>query len=353
MVSHRRPHQSGLNRGVRATVLTAAAASAAAGLTGAPASAEPVHGREATRARIDQLYGEAERATEKYNRAGEETDRLRDEVDRAQEAAARTRAALNGMRGGLGALAGAQYRAGSLDPALALLFSSDPDTYLDRAATLDRLGARQSLALDKLRRTRQKMDQIRAEAADDLRDLERGRAAVARHKRTVESKLAEARRLLAALPPEERAAFGDDASRSGGPPDPGGADGPAAPRIATDGLPGSARALAALAAAQQALGRPYVWGANGPGSFDCSGLMQWAYARAGVSLPRTSQAQRYAGRMVPLSQALPGDLVAYRADASHIAMYAGNGRVIHAPYPGARVRFDPVGMMPVSSVTRV
>lgn len=111
--------------------------------------------------------------------------------------------------------------------------------------------------------------------------------------------------------------------------------------------------MSAVAAVRQALGKPYVWGANGPSGFDCSGLMQWAYAQAGVSLPRTSQAQRYAGRMVPLSQAQPGDLVAYRADASHIGMYVGNGQVIHAPYPGAAIRYDPVGMMPVSSVTRI
>lgn len=149
-------------------------------------------------------------------------------------------------------------------------------------------------------------------------------------------------RLLDSLPSEERAGF-DRASRSGreGLPDLSGV------------APGSARAMSAVAAAHQALGRPYVWGANGPSGFDCSGLMQWAYAQAGVSLPRTSQAQRYAGRMVPLSQARPGDLVAYRADASHIGMYVGNGQVIHAPYPGAPVRYDPVGMMPVSSVTRI
>lgn len=96
-----------------------------------------------------------------------------------------------------------------------------------------------------------------------------------------------------------------------------------------------------------------MWGANGPSGFDCSGLTQWAYAQAGVSLPRTSQAQRYAGQQVPLSEARPGDLVAYRDDASHIGMYMGNGQVVHAPYPGASVRYDPVGMMPVSSVTRV
>ncbi len=95
-----------------------------------------------------------------------------------------------------------------------------------------------------------------------------------------------------------------------------------------------------------------MWGSTGPTGFDCSGLMVWSYRQAGVSLPRTSQAQRYAGRQVPLSQARPGDLVTYRSDASHVGMYVGNGQVVHAPYPGARVRYDPVGMMPVSSVTR-
>ncbi|MFC5660289.1 C40 family peptidase, partial [Streptomyces nogalater] len=120
-------------------------------------------------------------------------------------------------------------------------------------------------------------------------------------------------------------------------------DGADAPRGRGAGAPGAARA---------ALGRPYVWGANGPTGFDCSGLTQWAYAHAGIRLPRTSQEQRFAGRRIPLSQARPGDLVVYRSDASHVALYAGHGQVIHAPYPGAPVRYDPVGMMPVSSVTR-
>lgn len=80
--------------------------------------------------------------------------------------------------------------------------------------------------------------------------------------------------------------------------------------------------------------------------------MQWAYGRAGVGLPRTSQAQRNAGRHVSLSEARPGDLVIYRDDASHVGMYVGNGQVVHAPYPGARVRYDRADMMPISSVTR-
>jgi cell wall-associated NlpC family hydrolase len=80
--------------------------------------------------------------------------------------------------------------------------------------------------------------------------------------------------------------------------------------------------------------------------------MVYAYRQAGVALPRTSQEQMNAGRHVPLDEIRPGDLVIYRADASHVAMYVGGGMVIHAPYPGARVRYDPIGMMPVTAVTR-
>jgi cell wall-associated NlpC family hydrolase len=179
-------------------------------------------------------------------------------------------------------------------------------------------------------------------AARKLAELERSRKAVISHKRTVEHKLARARELLNSLPYAERAAY-DRASRSGrdGIPDLSGV------------VPPDSRAAAAIAAARSALGKPYVWGAAGPSGFDCSGLMQWSYAHAGIHLPRTSQEQRYAGHQVPLSQAQPGDLVVYRSDASHVAMYVGNGQVIHAPYPGAPVRYDPVDMMPVSSVTRV
>lgn len=326
------------------TVLSAAAATAAAALGGATANAEPQDTPRTAGARVDRLFTEAEQATEHYNRAGENVARLRGEVRRAQDRAARGQERINRMRTEIGSAAREQYRAGGIDPSLALLLSSDPDSYLDSAATLNRVDTRRATVLAGLRKAQQALAQTHAEAARSLAGLERNRAAVSRHKRTVERKLHQARELLKKLPGSERDVF-ERASRTGRD---GGAGGPEA------GLPaGSARAAAAVMAVQRALGLPYVWGANGPSGFDCSGLMQWAYAQAGVSLPRTSQAQRYAGRMVPLAEARPGDLVAYRADASHIGMYVGNGQVIHAPYPGAPVRYDPVGMMPVSSVTRV
>ncbi|WP_030564276.1 C40 family peptidase [Streptomyces aureocirculatus] len=349
MGSHRRPAAppTGPDRCVRtATITVLSAAATAAALAAAPAGAAPQEPRSDTKAKVDRLYEQAEKATESYNKADELTDQLRTEVDRAKDKVARGQERINTMRGALGSLAGAQYRSGGIDPALALLLSSDPDRYLDRATALDRVSARQSGELTKLQRAQRALTQERAEATLKLAELEKSRKTVARHKRTVESKLAKARQLLNSLTKKEREGY-----EGSGRPSRSARDG--APDLAGAGAPASGRAAAAIAAARSAVGKPYVWGANGPAGFDCSGLTQWSYGKAGVGLPRTSQAQAGAGRRVPLGQAQPGDLVAYRGDASHIGMYVGNGQVVHAPYPGAAVRYDPVGMMPVSSVTRV
>ncbi|MEU8518621.1 NlpC/P60 family protein [Streptomyces sp. NBC_01216] len=338
MASHRRP--------ARVTVLTAAAATAATAFGAVPASADPGGAPEPPRAAVDRLLAEAERATEVYNEADERADALRGTVSHARDSVARGQERINLMRGALGTVAGAQYRSGGIDPALALLLSSDPDSYLERASVLDRATARQGAALGRLRREQRRLDQERTEATRLLAELERSRTRVARHKRTVERKLAEARRVLRTLSVTERAEFDGSAraSRSGR---------EEAPPSLAGLAPGSSRAAAAVLAARAALGKPYVWGATGPSAFDCSGLMVWSYRQAGISLPRTSSAQRNAGRRVPLSEARPGDLVTYRGDASHVAIYAGDGQVIHAPYPGARVRYDPVGMMSHATVTRV
>ncbi|WP_041822041.1 C40 family peptidase [Streptomyces davaonensis] len=336
MGSHRRlVPSSGFDRGASAALCVISAAA----LGAVPASAVP---HDDTRAEVDRLYEEAEKATEAYNKADERADSLREQVGTAQDRIARQQDRINSMREKLGSLAGAQYRSGGLDPSLALLFSDDPDDYLDKASTLDRITAHQAGELKDLQDALRELSQERAEASRKLGELEKSRKAVAAHKKTVEGKLAKARELLNSLPADERAAY-DRASRSGrsGMPDLG------------SGVPASGRAGAAMAAARSALGKPYVWGANGPSGFDCSGLMQWSYAQAGVALPRTSQGQRFAGPQVPLAEARPGDLVTYRADASHVGMYVGNGQVIHAPYPGAPVRYDPVGMMPGATVTRV
>jgi len=112
--------------------------------------------------------------------------------------------------------------------------------------------------------------------------------------------------------------------------------------------PGAVQA-AVVAFAYQVLGTPYRWGSDGhDGRFDCSGLTHTAYAAAGITIPRTSRQQWYAGQRVPRDQMQPGDLVFYAthtddpATIHHVGMYVANGYMIHAPHTGAVIRFDSV-----------
>jgi hypothetical protein len=114
-----------------------------------------------------------------------------------------------------------------------------------------------------------------------------------------------------------------------------------------------------LTAAATKIGKPYVWGATGPDAFDCSGLTGWAYAKAGVSLPRTTYQQWYAGPHVPLSDARPGDLLFWNYDPTapklpdHVALYAGDGMMLVAPHTGDVVSYRPVPTAHLLGVVRI
>ncbi|MYU14300.1 NlpC/P60 family protein, partial [Streptomyces sp. SID8361] len=122
---------------------------------------------------------------------------------------------------------------------------------------------------------------------------------------------------------------------------------------AADALaPVAGRAARAVSYAYAALGKPYVWGATGPHGYDCSGLTQAAWRAAGVSLPRTTYTQINAGRRVTRDQLAPGDLVFFYSGVSHVGLYIGGGRMIHAPRPGAPVRMASVADMPFAGAAR-
>jgi cell wall-associated NlpC family hydrolase len=107
-------------------------------------------------------------------------------------------------------------------------------------------------------------------------------------------------------------------------------------------VPGSSRGLVALAFARSQLGKPYVWGAAGPDSYDCSGLTMRAWEAAGVSLPHYAAAQYAMIAHVPISSLQPGDLVFFGSDLHHVGIYAGDGQMIDAPYTGTVVRYDSI-----------
>ena len=129
---------------------------------------------------------------------------------------------------------------------------------------------------------------------------------------------------------------------------------PAAPAPAAKPQPeaaaGSSMAQSAISAAKSRLGKPYVWGATGPNSFDCSGLMQYAFEKAGKDLPRTSAAQSKVGKKVSMDALQPGDLIFLYSPVSHVVMYVGGGKVVEAPTSGQNVKITPLSKIEKNAV---
>ncbi|WP_327656284.1 C40 family peptidase [Streptomyces sp. NBC_00483] len=343
--AHRKPRPRSLRGGGTArTAATLALASAATvtALDGGAAHAEPELGPAQVRAKVDKLYQEAEVATQKYNGAKEKADGARKKVDALQDEASRRTESLNSQREKLGSVAASQYRTGGVDPSVQLLLSSSPDAYLDKASLTERVGARQAAAVTRVQGELREIDQLRGDADGTLSELRAKKAELEDNKKKVKRKLAEARRLLDRLTPEERTATPATSERSSR----------SAERADLSQAPNS-RAKEAISFAYGALGSPYVWGATGPSSFDCSGLTMAAYKAAGVSLPRTTYSQIDAGPRIPKSQLQPGDLVFFYSSISHVGLYIGGGKMIHAPNPSAPVRVAPIDEMPFAGATRV
>ncbi|MFC8535161.1 NlpC/P60 family protein [Streptomyces sp. NPDC057249] len=327
MASHRRPKQPSRTR---VTVLTATAAAAVA-LSSQAAHADPKPTKNEVKAKVDKLYHEAGAATEQYNGAKEKQEKLEKQIGAIQDKVARGQEELNQLRTGLGSLAAAQYRSGGIDPSVQLFLSSDPDSFLDQASALDQLTAKQTEALSKVQEKQRALAQQRKEAQDKLSDLASVRKTLGEKKKQQQDKLAEARRLLNTLTEAERAKIRQDEAR---------ASRDAGTRVELGNeVPASGLGAAALNAAATRLGKPYVPAATGPNSFDCSGLTMWAYAQAGVNITRTTYTQVNQGHRIGVSQLAPGDLVFFNGN-EHVGLYAGNGQVLHAPYPGAYVRYE-------------
>ncbi|MCX5194410.1 NlpC/P60 family protein [Streptomyces sp. NBC_00249] len=300
--------------------------------------------------RLQTLYQQAEEASEAYNAADVALTARQAEERRLTEDLGRARAALGVEKAAAGRLAREQYQgAQGFSPYLRMLLSRDPQQAVDQRQLAAREGVRRAGVVGRLERGEQQAG-VLATAARKALDAQQGLAAEQKRRREeVAGRLKEVERLLAALTPTELGRLGarEEAVTAGAQRELVGSG-----RLpARTGTPTAAGGAALRYAAEQ-IGKPYVWGAEGPASFDCSGLTSRAWEHAGRSIPRTSQEQWARLPRVPLEGLRPGDLVVYFPKATHVALYIGDGKVIQAPRPGAKVKVSPIAANPLLGAVR-
>ncbi|WP_371625434.1 NlpC/P60 family protein [Streptomyces sp. NBC_01116] len=395
LASHRKPRTKVRTTTPAVGLTTAALASvtllSTQSATAAPA--EPKPAIEEVQQKVDALYRQAGTATQEYNRAKAASASQRTKVDTLLSDVAKRTEKINEARRALGSYAAAQYRSGGIAPTATFFLADDPQGYFDQSRLMDRATERQQKAVSDFRTQQASAAKKRAEAVKSLETLTETQATLASSKKDVQTKLTEARGLLSRLTAEEKArlaelerrqeaeakekaarlaarqaaeakerAEAEEKAREEAAKEPGGGSGTGSgsgtgtdPGSGTGSGTGSgyaAKAEKVLAFARAQIGKPYVWGASGPSSYDCSGLTQAAWREAGVTLPRTTWDQVEVGTRVATSDLKPGDLVFFYDDISHVGVYKGDGMMIHAPKPGANVREESIYSMPIYGSVR-
>ena len=297
---------------------------------------------------LDQVQRDAEALTEQWHASSDEVDARKQEVGRLQAAvgpaqalAAAARADEESYRKQVDVVTMATFESGNLDQLDALLAAHSPQDFLDQMSALETISSEYRTVLTTLITKVGEADRAQADAAAAVA---RAQAAVAEaaqaeqqlddRKRDADARIATAERLLRALSPAEVR------DRNG-------------PSVSAPPISGAGIGVAALRAAASQLGKPYRWGAEGPGSYDCSGLTSWAFAHAGVTLPRSSSQQALVGTPVSWNEMQPGDLVFYYRPVSHVGIYAGDGKFINAPQSGDVVRYQNVSRSAFSGARRL
>ncbi|WP_405389069.1 NlpC/P60 family protein [Streptomyces sp. NBC_01102] len=382
LASHRKPRTRVRTTTPAVGLTTAALASvtllSTQSATAAPA--EPKPSIEEVQKKVDDLYRQAGTATQEYNKAKTASTQQRSKVDALLEAAAKRADKLNETRRELGHYAAAQYRGGAIAPTATFFLADDPQAYFDQDQLMARMTSQQQKAVADFRTQQGEAAAKRVEATKSLETLTESQATLRTSKQQVQNKLTEARSLLSKLTAEEKARLAElerkkeaeaerkakelarqqaaakaEADRAAEEAaakeeEAGSGTGTGGDTDSDSGYAAKADKVLAFARAQ--IGKPYVWGATGPASYDCSGLTQAAWKAAGVTLPRTTWDQVEVGTRVATADLQPGDLVFFYDDISHVGIYKGDGMMIHAPKPGANVREESIYYMPIYGSVR-
>jgi cell wall-associated NlpC family hydrolase len=317
----------------------------------ATASPTPVTNKdlEAVREKLDALYHDAAVATDAYNAAEEKAQKQSAEIVELAKKIVKGQDRLDELKDRAGAAARSQYRTGGLPDEAQLMLSDNPQAFLDGAGrVLEGQRATKGLIAE-LTRTQQDLQQYTADASTQWQQLEKNRQAKAAAKKKVTTQIAAAEKLESQLEQQEKERLAELEQQAALKAQTAWLDSGVLKDISGKA---SAEGKAAVAYATAQLGKPYEWGAEGPKSYDCSGLTSQAWASAGDPIPRTSQEQWKQLPHVDVKDMRPGDLIIYFDDASHVAMYIGDGAIIHAPRPGRTVTIAGAGSMPILGVVR-
>ena len=289
-------------------------------------------------ARVDTLYHQAEVAQERYNDAKLAHKNIEADLAALKKDEATQQSKVDKMSSSVTENLAAQYEGQNISATGQLVLADDPDQFLSELTTLDTYNDVQADAVADFTREAQKLDARRSATQVSAAELAKTEKTLGKEKASVDAKLSEAKDLLGKLKAEERARM-ETASRS------------SQPRLPAN-VPVSGRAAAAVNYALAQVGDAYVYGAAGPSAFDCSGLTMMAWAQAGVGLPHSSSAQMGSGTPVSSSSLQPGDLVFYYSPVSHVGIYIGGGRIVHAANPSSGVQVAGVFSMPFSGAVR-
>ncbi|MDT9685167.1 NlpC/P60 family protein [Streptomyces sp. TRM76323] len=332
------------------TVLAAPAHAAPAPAPTPGATARlPEKSLEEVRAEIEALYRQAASATDAYNLAEEQAKKQSAEIVKLSRAIVDGQEKIEELKRRAGAAARAQYRNGGIPEEAKLVLTDDPQLFLEGA---NRLAQGQKATKDLLAELQQRQEDLETytgDASAEWTRLEANRARQARAKKLITEKIAAAEKLESRLEAAERERLRllERQAQSNAQ-----AAWLASGALKEAGHGASAQGEEAVAFAMAQVGKPYVWGAEGPDAYDCSGLTQRAWGAAGRGIPRTSQEQWRLLPKVAVQDMRPGDLIIYFDDASHVGMYIGNGSMVHAPRPGRHITVSGAGSIPILGVVR-
>jgi cell wall-associated NlpC family hydrolase len=278
---------------------------------------------------LTQLVAQAKQLSNEVDSLGQQYDGLKiqlaqakSEVKVATLAAQRAEAAMAGSEKAVAQLAATGYMNGGLDPTLEMLTSGDPDEFLGQASTVEQLDNEASMRLTTLQHEQVAATRAQVTAQEEIATANTIQSQINGKVKTIQAKLDV---LNSSAMSQAMAVF----NKTGSYPD---IVLPEATNVGTT----------ALRAALTQRGKPYVWGAAGPDSYDCSGLVMWAFAQEGISLPHYTGSQWNSGMHVSRNDLQPGDLVFFFADISHVGIYLGNGLMVDAPSAGQDVQVQAV-----------